>query len=319
MKTLASITAMPRDLRNSVERPTYTSNRFNYFAGIIIMALNKVRHDILGYTSSRGFKFEDIDRVVQYDLRVVRRWMDYLESYEKGASNFFKKNILELGPGSDLGVGLIALAEGAKSYNALDVHNLIMDTPKAFYDALLEHLQQDPYLKTDVAYLRRELEKFMDGEKDRLNYVANKNFDLSTFGDKSIDLIVSNSAFQQFDNPEKTIKELSDLACPGAYFVALIDLKTHTRWINKRDPLNIYRYPEIIYKTLKFKGSQNRVRPNEFKKMLEANNWENVQVVLRHQLDTSYLNAVQPTLRPRFRTQDAQMEALTCIICAKKI
>lgn len=318
MKTLASISALPKDLRNSLEHPVSSNNRFNYFAGAIIMALNKLRHTIQGYTSARGFRFDNIDRAVNYDLRVVKRWMDYLELYEKGASEFFKKDILELGPGADLGIGLISLAEGARSYNALDVHNLVAAVPSAFYEALFFQLSKDPYLKNNVTFLKNELEKFIDGENDRLNYLVRKDFDLSVFGEKKIDLFVSNSAFQQFDDPAKTIEELSCLARPGAYFIALLDLKTHTRWINERDPLNIYRYPDAMYNALKFRGSQNRLRPNHFKKMLENNGWENVQVIARHRLGDEYLDTVKHSLNIKFQNPDAQMEVLTCVICAKK-
>ncbi len=318
MNTLSSITNLPIDLGRTVEQPTYTNNRFNYISGLMIMALNKVRHKVQGYTSARGFRFEDTDRVINYDLRVVKRWMDYLENYESGAANLEHKNILELGPGMDLGIGLIMLAGGANKYNALDVHNLVRNAPDSFYNALFEYLEKDQLLKAEVEQLKVQLEAFNKKNNDRLNYLVRKDFDLSVFEENSIDLFVSNSAFQQFDNPAKTIQQISHLARPGAYFVALVDLKTHTRWIRERDPLNIYRYPDFLYNALKFKGSQNRVRPYEFKQMLNDNGWGNVKIELRSKLDKKYLDAVQSSLLTRFDVTEAQMEALTFVICAKK-
>lgn len=317
-KVLSNLSDLPLDISVNTETPKVSSNFSNYSIGLLFMFLNKIRHEVKGYTSARGFKFEDMGRVIKYDFRIIKRWMDYLDQYEKGASSMHEKNVLELGPGADLGIGLITLAQGAKSYNAVDVHNLIKGTPEEFYEQLFNTLQNDPHLSTSVEELQKQLKLTLNNNNDRLNYQVQKDFDISVLTNKNIDLIVSNAAFQQFDNPEKTIEQLSQISNPGAYFVALIDLKTHTRWINQRDPLNIYRYPNAVYNTLKFKGSQNRVRPNEFKQMLEKNNWKNVKIFSRLDLDSKYLSTVNQSLHPRFRNPETQMESLTCVICARK-
>lgn len=315
---LSNLSSLPLDTSISTEKPKFSNNFVNHYIGLSIMFLNKIRHEVKGYTSARGFKFHDLERVINYDLRIVKRWMDYLEQYEKGAAQMKNKNILELGPGADLGVGLITLAQGANSYNAVDVHNLVKDTPKEFYDLLLEKLQKDPNLVPDINELRDQLNRTLSNDTDRLNYRVQKDFDLSILAEKKIDLIVSNSAFQQFDNPEKTINQISQISNSGTYFIALIDLKTHTRWINKRDPLNIYRYPDSLYNLLKFKGSQNRVRPNEFKQMLEKNNWTKVKIYPRIDLEPNYVSNIRQSLHPRFQNEETLMESLTCVICARK-
>jgi len=317
-KMLESLYSLPTDMIIETETPIDSNNQFNSYAGFLIMAANKIRHEIKGYTSARGFNFENMDRVINYDFRVLKRWLDYLEMYETGASALKGKNILELGPGADLGVGLISLAAGANKYHAFDVHNLIKGTPMQFYDALLEELQKDAQLSTSVDVLRDQLHKCQENKGERLNYTHQKDFDLSILADADIDLVVSNSAFQQFDNPAKTIEQLSQLVRPGAYFIALLDLKTHTRWINQRDPLHIYRYSDTVYDKLRFKGAQNRYRPFEFKQMLEDHAWQNVAIIPRIQLLPSHLKKVQSTLSPRFQDTKNQMEYLTCIICAKK-
>ena len=317
-KLLSKLSSLPVDTGVVTESPNPTNNFFNHSTGLLIMFLNKIRHEIKGYTSARGFKFEDMERVINYDFRVIKRWMDYLEQYQVGASAFIGKNILELGPGADLGIGLISLAEGAASYNALDVHNLVKGTPNEFYDQLFNILKIDPNLSVDIDFLREQLKLTQKGKNDRLNYLCQEDFDLSVFKDKKMDVILSNSAFQQFDNPAKTIEQLSQISQPGAFFVALLDLKTHTRWINQRDPLNIYRYSDRIYNRLKFRGSQNRFRPVEFKQMLENNGWKNVQIIPRLQLEQDYLNTVSQSLHPKFHPTDNQMDILTCMICATK-
>lgn len=318
MNPLSSIATLPSDLQIFTETPQSNNNSLNYTFGLTLMMLNKIRRELKGYTSARGFNFDDIERAINYDFRVIKRWMDYLEAYQKGASVFSGKNILELGPGADLGIGLTLIADGANSYHAMDVHNLVENTPGVFYEHLFKILEADPNLKTDISTLRHQLSQHQKGQNDRLNYISQSDFDLSAFKNKNIDLVVSNSAFQQFDNPAKTINQLSRIAASGALFIALIDLKTHTRWINKRDPLNIYRYPESIYKPLMFRGSQNRIRPFEFKQQLEAAGWENIKIFPRIRLEKSYLNSVNLSLHPKFQSEENQMELLTCVICAKK-
>ena len=202
--------------------------------------------------------------------------------------------------------------------NAVDIHNLVNNTPDYFYNALFEQLKKEPNLKTGIDILQKQLSLTQSGQNDRLNYITNNEFDLSVLKGESIDLVVSNAAFQQFDNPDRTIAQLSEITSKGAYFIALIDLKTHTRWINKRDPLNIYRYPEDIYSTLKFKGAQNRMRPYEFKQTLEKYGWNKVSVFRRLVLDTGYVKSVSSSLHPKFHSTNNEMEILTCVICAQK-
>jgi len=133
---LTLLSSLKQDTDVAIENPQLSSNLGNHYMGLFLMFLNKIRHEVKGYTSARGFDFADMERAINYDLRVVKRWMDYLEQYEVGASSLRGKNILELGPGADLGVGLITLAAGANSYNAVDVHNLIAGTPDKFYEQL---------------------------------------------------------------------------------------------------------------------------------------------------------------------------------------
>lgn len=306
------------DTAIEIQKQHFSSNFINYSFGLSLMVLNKFRHEIQGYKSARGINNSEVDRVIQHCFNVVRRWTDYLEKYQVGASNMVNKNILELGPGADLGVGLITLAEGAKNYYSLDVHNLIKSTPAVIYGKLFEYLESIGYSKTQVNELQNQFEKFNKGKMDRLNFLCRKDFDASVFKDKNIDMVVSNAAFQQFDDPAKTIRQVSKVVSSGAYFVSLIDLGTHTRFIKSRDPLNIYRYPNSIYNLLRFSGSPNRMRPIEYKKALEKNGWTNVKIFPRLQLEKDYLGKVNSTLHPKFRIEENNIQCLTAVVCATK-
>lgn len=298
--------------------PSGVSNRINYLIGFVFLVLNKIRHELQGYKSARGFTSSLFEKAVSHDLDVVVRWHDYLNKYDHTDEAFKGKKILELGPGADLGVGLFLLAEEAESYSAIDVHNLVKSTPIEIYEKLFDYLKKSGIDDKVVLELRTQLELTNRNHNDRINYQVTKDFDLTVFRENSFDLVVSNASFQQFDDVAKSIAQLSKLVKPRAKFISLIDLKTHTRFINSRDPLNIYRYSDFIFKLLRFKGSPNRMRPYEYKNALKANGWTNIIVFPRTQLHMDYLQKVNHTLNKRFRDSTNQMENLTVVICATK-
>lgn len=301
------------------QNPKGVNNVLNYLIGFVFMVLNKLRHELQGYKSARGFSSKLFEKAVTHDLRVVERWHDYLKKYDAVDDAFQGKKILELGPGADLGVGLFLLAKEAKSYSAMDVHNLVKSTPPEIYEYLFEHLEKTEIKDSVIEELKTQLELTSNHNNDRLDYRVTKDFDLSVFKEKSFDLVVSNAAFQQFDNPSSSIAQFSKLVKPGAKLLTLIDLKTHTRFIRRRDPLNIYRYSDVIYNALKFRGSPNRMRSYEYENALKANGWANIVVFPRLELRKEYVRKVNDTLNKKFRDPKNQMQHLTVVICATKL
>ena len=56
---------------------------------------------------------------------------------------------------------------------------------------------------------------------------------------------------------------------------------THSRWIRDKDPNNVYRYHERIYRLFDFRGIPNRVRPYRYRRAFERNGWSNVTTTPR--------------------------------------
>jgi len=311
---------MPTNSDTALELETVSrvANRMNYLIGFLFLILNKLRHEIRGYRSTRGFSSKLFKNAIAHDLRVVTRWHDYLKKYDETDLVFKGKKILELGPGSDLGVGLLLLAEEAHSYCTMDVHNLVASTPVELYKHLFDHLKVSEIDEDLIKEIQRQLKLTLQNQNDKINYQVTKDFDLSVFQEKNFDLVVSNAAFQQFDNPAQSIAQFSKLVKPGAKFIALIDLKTHTRYINRRDPLNIYRYGDVIFNSLRFKGAPNRMRSYEYEKVLKENDWTNITVFPRIQLPLTYVEKVKNSLHKKFKDPINRMENLTVVICATK-
>jgi len=246
----------------TVINPKSGNNVKHYFIGLIFLFLNKIRHTIQGYITPRTFPVTEFEKAIEYDFTVVEQWVQHLNNYTgKSKFDLKRKHILELGPGADLGVGIILLMKGAEKYNAIDVNNLVKSVPNEFYGKLFQFMTLITDKQKDVDFLRSQLTATQFGKSDKLNYVFDKNFNLSIFKKEKVDIVFSQAAFEHFNCVEKTIEQLSEVVKKGGFLIAEVDLKTHTRWIRDIDPLNIYRYSDFIYNLLRFPGSPNRVRP----------------------------------------------------------
>ena len=115
-------------------------NAVLYAAGIAFLGLAKAKHSLRGYISPKPVGHSGTEQSIAYDLKVVEEWLSYLKTYTGGDGSIRDQNVLELGPGSDLGVGLYLLAKGAAGYNACDVNDLTSHVPESFYAALIERM-----------------------------------------------------------------------------------------------------------------------------------------------------------------------------------
>lgn len=300
-----------------ITKPKQIKNWQYYFIGVGMLLLNYFRHKFLGYTTPRTFSIKQISRAVEYDFKVSEEWIKYLSEYLKQTNFLREKVILELGPGPDLGIGLVLLAAGVKKYIALDVHKLSTSTPLAFYNKLLIQIK-NKYPNCNIDYLKEQLDKCHKNENAALSYVVDENFEISKIREK-FDIIFSQAAFEHFTNVKKTFKELNSVVSEGSILVTVIDLKTHTRWIRDEDPLNIYRYSDFFWNLFKFKGSPNRIRVFEYKELLERNGWYDIQIIPTNVLEDEYMSKVMPTLHKRFRDMEpSEMKILSIMLMAKK-
>ncbi|MGA2265452.1 MAG: methyltransferase domain-containing protein [Phycisphaerae bacterium] len=298
--------------------------------GLTAMAANKVRHLLWPYHRPRPFSPDDFTAAAEYDLRVFENWKAHLHESLGRPYDWTGKTVLELGPGPDLGTGVLALAAGASRYAAFDRFPLARTRSLAFYDHLLKRLPARLGIDVPkVARLRQQVVGAMTGCPSPLTYVHRKDFDLSAaglfadkFADKlakqPADLIISQAAFEHFDDPAATIAQLGRLAAPGATFLAVVDLQTHTPLLRDRDPLNIYRFSPRLYRLLSFAGCPNRARPWDYVQWLEQGGWKNVQVRPLSLLDREYLRAVTPHLAEPFRREEAYMELLGMVLVATR-
>ncbi|HLN74040.1 MAG TPA: methyltransferase domain-containing protein [Prolixibacteraceae bacterium] len=294
-------------------------NIFYYWIGIGFLMLSRIKSFIQGYSAPKPFSITEFQRCVAYDIGIVDQWIAKLNEYVKDdkKSTLNNKVILELGPGSDLGVGLYLLSKSIKQYIAIDVNNLIKDVPEQFYNVFFTYLKDKHQL--DVSFLIEELDKTRNGHNDKLDYIYRKDFDIvSAVGSRKMDLIFSHASFEHFDDVNETIKQVSTVANPGAIIMGLVDLKTHSRWIRDKDPNNIYRYSERIYRLFSSSGTPNRFRPYQYKLAFEKYGWKNILIIPGRILEEVKLNFIKKHLDRKFREDKNQMDYLEMWLYATK-
>ena len=226
-----------------------TSPEYAFSSGVLFLGLAKVKNMVQGYSSPKPFSLNEIENCIKYDIKVVDIWVERLQEYisSDNADILKGKRILELGPGSDLGVGLYLLSKNVAEYNAIDVNDLVQSVPKEFYVSFISHLKKNNS-DIDESFLKNELENTREGNNNKLNFVCREDFDIvNALDSREIDIIFSQAAFEHFDDIDEAIQAISSVAVKGAKAVVLIDLKTHSRWIRDKDPNNIYRYPKWFY------------------------------------------------------------------------
>jgi hypothetical protein len=289
---------------------------FFYVLGIGFLLLAKVKNILQGYSSPKPFAFSDTARCIEYDIRVVERWLCYLQQHSKNVISLDGMNVLELGPGSDLGIGIYLLSKGCLQYNACDVNDLMKFTPDSFYEQFFLKLESINH-KANINFLKKQLEESKAGNASRLNYVVRSDFDfVSSFGKSTVDLVFSQAAFEHFDNIELTISRLSEVCKSDAILVAEIDLKAHSRWIRDKDPNNIYRYPNYLYSIFAFPGIPNRVRPFQYADILGRYGWTDISITPIKKLPAhrSKLSGINST----YADSKNQMDYLSIMLFAKK-
>jgi hypothetical protein len=293
-----------------------TSNVFDYAAGVPFLAMAAIKGRLAGYGTPSSLEVDDVAGHVLHALGNFSRWIDGLKSLGYSEDFIVGAEVLELGPGHYLGTGALMLAAGAKSYTAYDAFRLVHQNPQSYRLLLASLPPRFPTRRSPAEVY----EAMISLKRPTVEYIVDEDFSFDPLlrTDKYFDLIVSNAAFEHFEDCEDVIECLSHATNPKAAFVAWVDFKTHSRWIRSRDPNNIYRYGEGLYRTFRFRGQPNRLRPRDYIRLLDGHRWLDAKVGLSVRAGRDYMNRVAPYLHSTYRTRDAEMDILSCNIVARR-
>jgi hypothetical protein len=285
--------------RPQIHEPKERSGALLHAAGLALMAANKVRRTFRRYDRPRPWSAKDVDRSVDYVFALFKNWQTGFR--DAGIDDWLRgRHVLELGPGPDLGTGLVLLAHGAESYIAVDRFPLLGSTPDAFYDALLHRLADAP----DVW---RAVEAFQAFRKEdpagRMRYVLLDGPAEAAVAPPglSCDLWLSHAALEHVADPRPLLAALSEWCAPGAIALHHVDAATHTPWLRDADPLNILRYGPGLYNAMSFPGSPNRWRSGRFEDCFRSIGWDVVDDQQVHRLSDRAIERARRGLAPEFR------------------
>lgn len=291
-------------------------NRLFYGLGLAALAGASLRHRVGGYRNPTDFSPGDWPRAVAHVVDIVQDWRMHLAARDGGSRDVTGLDMLELGPGATLGTGVLLVGLGARSYRAIDAFDLAGSTPSGFYRALADADLPPEFDRGRILWAVDALER---GRTDPIAYTIEPHFDiLGAAGGRTFDLILSNAAFEHFDDIESVMAQLTDVAQPGATFLAGVDFQTHTRGIRATDPNSIYRFSPKLYRSLAFPGQPNRRRPRDYVETLQRLGWTNVECRPVDVADATYAAWSTASLDEAFRADAANMDVLTGIVLARK-
>lgn len=277
--------------------PQKRSRSLLYVLGLSLSLMNKMRHSIWGYRTPRPFSLKDIDRSVNYCFDVVSQWEKVLKDYTGKENPFSDRHVLELGPGPDLGTGIILLALGAKSYCAIDKHELASHASKEFYERLFEKIKHLPRVET----ARKVFLEFKETGSDRFSYIYDENFRMDALESNKYQILVTQAVLEHLREIKDVFTILRQKLSRDGLMVNEVDLSTHTRCLRDWDPLNILRYSYPIYHLLRFNESPNRWRMSDYESILNELGYKNLRTFPIKILDLDYTRWVRRYLSHPFR------------------
>lgn len=160
-----------------------------------------------------------------YNFFVFDRYSAIWHTYRPAATS---PTVLEIGPGYNLGQGLLFVLSGAKKYTGLDLY------PSAVYDpdsytgphALLK-LVAPGSIRVQPEQIYTVKDGRVEFNSERMEYlVPRESYDLR-LPDESLDYVFSNSVFEHVSDPDRTIAAIQKVLRRGGLTANHIDFRDH--------------------------------------------------------------------------------------------
>jgi len=235
---------------------------------------------------------------VQYSINSVKEVISFLPN--QSIKYLKNKNILEIGPGQDIGVVLVLMGLGAKKSYLVD----------PFFYNWNDELHCDYYMEL----LKKVTVEFPNYQFDALKQVCKiKSYNLpnlfilksgleqvENIPNKEIDISFSNACFEHFNNSKKAIQELARITKPGGIGFHQIDLRDHRDYTL---PLEFLTMSDFMFsKFSKYSNccSGNRIRHYEFIAYFNENDFK-CNFTPNMFADTQYLNKIKHKMNGKYK------------------
>ena len=217
----------------------------------------------------------NIKKLIKYINSVYNDYI-YYGSYLTN-NIFLNKNVLEIGPGDNLGVAVKIMISGAKNVVCVDKFYVRSNNKKkiALYQELRNSINRDLIIKFD---------KIINISNDRTRLLVNIHYfygkgieeALTLFNPGSFDLIISRSVLEHIFDINKVFEVMDKLLIRGGYFLHKIDFRDHGMFSKGcRHPLTFLTINNNIYNMMtKYSGGPNRKLIQYYRNKIRHLNYE---------------------------------------------
>lgn len=198
---------------------------------------------------------------VSESLLYIRRvFDDYLRFASLRPEDIEEKVILELGPGDNLGVALLFLAQGASRVVCLDKFRSVSDPERErrIYLALREQLTPEQRARFDDAIQLAPTVKLNSNRIEGVYGSGAQDAD-TVLGGRQFDIIVSRAVLEEVTDTERAFLAMDRLLRPGGLSLHKIDLSDYGTFASAgMHPLEFLTIPPWIYRWM----ADDNGRPN---------------------------------------------------------
>jgi SAM-dependent methyltransferase len=227
------------------------------------------------------------------------QWQAYRDAIADAKLAVEGADILEIGPGPILANGVRFIAEGAKSYTALDRFDLLRRDPevKQAYRELIALLPYEQQQRCPGLIAEQNGALF----DQRIKSIVAKIEDaLEKVGLGQLDFIVSFDVLEHVDDLATTMRTIRRLLRPGGVMIHRVDVTVHNA------PSGIHRLAHLTFSesTWQLISSNravcNRIRPSEFLAVAERQGFETLHFQPTRTLTPESIAAIRPKLSDKF-------------------
>jgi SAM-dependent methyltransferase len=217
-------------------------------------------------------------------------------------------DILEVGPGDNLGIPLLYFAAGANKVTALDRFYSYRDTKqqKAIYDALIARLPPEEQARAGKAFSSREECIFDPGAIDCL---YGTGIDDPGIIDRlgKYDLIISRAVMMEVCNLEPALENLNKMLKPGGLMLHKVDFRDYWMFSKHHHPLTFLTLGDRLWKMMSsHRANSNRRLLNVYQEQFGR---LGLTVLVPHRTryqvpendEKKWLDAIRKRLQPGYR------------------
>ncbi len=253
----------------------------------------------------------DVDKAFAHSSSIFEQYKLGLADAGLGADYFKGKSILEIGPGSNLGVQLNFIGAGAERAYALDRFKDVQSTEKEaeLYAKIIAGLDQEG--KDRCNAVLKIVDNLPSFTGDKIKYFGDRSLEnahsmLKHDGieDEKFDVIISHLALEHVANLTKGIYSVTRLLKPGGICIFICNLKSLGGVYNHQtEPLRLLYYSEKLWQTMFSKrGGSNRVRAHGYIKRLEVNGFAVLSFEVLERMEINDLKRIKHAFDDDFKS-----------------